>query len=132
MSEFPSEKSKMSAVAEMAMLCREAADSRAPAGNWKQRVSAVARTFGVGWSRAKDFYYATARRVDAEEMDRARAAIRELRARRQATELRTSFRVVANRLRQIDPDFYGDTIAALERVALPAGDVRRAGDHGAG
>lgn len=125
MSEKYPKASKMSSVAEMTALCREVADHRSPTGNWKDRVGAVARTFGFSWGRSKSFYYATARRVDAEEMDRARSAISELRAKRQARELENSFRIVADRLRQIDPSFHRDTIDVLERAAASGRDLDR-------
>lgn len=69
----------MSSVAEMSALVREAADY-APSSNWKERVRAAARALNIPFGRAKRHYYGEARRVEAEEMDRARAAIRELRA----------------------------------------------------
>jgi hypothetical protein len=69
----------MSSVAEMSSLVREAA-AYAPSSNWKDRVHAAARALSIPFGRAKRHYYGEARRVEAEEMDRARAAIRELRA----------------------------------------------------
>jgi hypothetical protein len=69
----------MSSVAEMSMLVREVADFAAPSPNWKDRVNAAARVLGLPFGRVKAHYYGEARRVDAEEMDRARATARELR-----------------------------------------------------
>lgn len=68
----------MSSVAEMSALVREAADY-APSPNWKDRVHAAARVLRLPFGRAKRLYYGEARRVDAEEMDNARAAIRAVR-----------------------------------------------------
>ena len=69
----------MSSLAEMHLLVHEAADYAAPGGNWKERVQAAARVLNLGWERSKAFYDRDARRVDAEEMDNARAAIQALR-----------------------------------------------------
>lgn len=69
----------MSSAAEISMLVREVADLTAPSQNWKDRVSAAARALGLPFGRVKSLYYGEARRVDAEEMDSARAAARELR-----------------------------------------------------
>lgn len=72
----------MSSVAEMSSLVREVADFAAPSPNWKDRVNAAARVLGLPFGRVKAHYYGEARRVEAEEMDRARAAARELREQR--------------------------------------------------
>ena len=84
MSEQRSERAEMSSAAEMSMLVREVADFAAPSPNWKDRVNAAARVLKLPFNRAKAHYYGEARRVDAEEMDRARAAARELRERQRA------------------------------------------------
>lgn len=77
-SKFHLERSEMS-LAEMRDIVHEAADYGAPNGGWKERVRAAAHALNLGWERSKAFYYSTARRVDAEEMDNARAAIRAVR-----------------------------------------------------
>jgi hypothetical protein len=78
MGEFRSEDSKLSSLAEMQSLVHQTADFTAGSGNWKDRVQAAARALGFGWSRTKDLYYQDARRIDAEEMDRARTVVRKL------------------------------------------------------
>jgi hypothetical protein len=78
MGEFRSEDSKLSSAVEMQTLVHQAADFTSPSGNWKDRVQAAARALGFGWSRTKDLYYQDARRIDAEEMDRARQVVRKL------------------------------------------------------
>lgn len=123
MSEIRSEETEMSSAAEMTALCRRIADNRASSGNWKDRVSAVARALGVNWSRAKDLYYEDARRIDSEEMDRARQVAREDAARRQARKQAREFAAVAAYLRQVDEDFHRDTIAHLEHASVCGGAV---------
>lgn len=86
MSELHSEDQELSSVAEMHALVHEAADYTASSQNWKDRVQAAARAFGLDWGRAKAFYYRDARRVDAKEMDDARRAIERLRRERERRE----------------------------------------------
>lgn len=78
MGEFRSEDPEVSSLAEMQSLVHATADFTSPSGNWKDRVQAAARALGFGWSRTKDLYYQDARRIDAEEMDRARQVVRKL------------------------------------------------------
>ena len=107
----------MSSVGEMHCLVHEAADFSAPSGNWKERVNAAARVFDLGWERAKAFYYSDARRVDAEEMDRARRAIKRLRAEsgnRKAAEHLAWLECELGRLRASGEEFHGPHVDGLE------------------
>lgn len=123
MREFTSEEREMSSVAELQMIAREVADFSAPSGGWKVRVRAVAHALGLEWGRAKGAYYGQIMRVDAEEMDRARKRLREIRARVAAREQARQFSATAAYLRQVDPDFHRHTIAHLEHAVFSAGDV---------
>lgn len=116
MSEFSTEDREMSSVAEMQMIAREVADYSAPSAGWKLRVRAVANVLGLDWGRAKGAYYGQIRRVDAEEMDRARKRLREVRARASAREQARQFAATVAYLRESDPDFHSGTIALLERA----------------
>ena len=108
----------MSSVAEMSSLVREAAAFGAPASsNWKERVRAAARVLSIPFGRAKRHYYGEARRVDAEEMDRARAAIRELREakRRQREQDHLAWlECELGRLRASGEEFHGAHVDGLE------------------
>lgn len=123
-SETHSKDDEMSSVNEMHCLVHEAANFAAPTGNWKDRVQAASRAFGLGWERAKAFYYRDARRVDAEEMDRARRAIAKLRAeardRKNAEHLAWLNRSLAH-LQASDPEFFGQDISRLERALAGVG-----------
>lgn len=119
----------------MSALVREAADRAADTTNWKERVHAAARALHMPFGRAKRLYYGEARRVDAEEMDRARAAIEELREaklRRQAGEHIAWLNATVERLRQTDEEFHGFNIDGLERAVARLGASGGAvGDPGA-
>lgn len=116
MAKHPLENSKMSCEA-MKMLAHEIADLSADGPNWKQRVEAVATAINSSFGRAFTLYYATARRVDADEMDAARAAKNELKnkeeARKNAEHLLWLESQIAG-LREGDADFRGPHINALE------------------
>lgn len=83
MPEYPSQQPELSSLDEMSGLVREVADHAAPSTNWKDRVRAAARVLSLTPARAKALYYREARRVEAGEMDRARAATARFRAARQ-------------------------------------------------
>lgn len=120
MGEFRSEDSEMSSLVEMQNLVHEAADYTAHSDNWKDRVQAAARAFGFGWSRTKDLYYQDARRVNAEEMDRARKVVRRLkneRQRREAAEHVAWLRRTVKSLRAGGAELDGGSLDALERLA---------------
>lgn len=123
-SELDLEDSELSSVGEMHCLVHEAADYGAPSGNWKDRVNAAARALDLGWERTKAFYYRDARRVEAEEMDRARRAIKRLRAEaraRKTSEHLAWLNTTLAHLRETDPDFHGEQIAGLERALSRVG-----------
>lgn len=79
MREKRSESDEMTTAApfdEMHDLVRRAAGPHAP---WKIRVRVAARTIGISFSRAKDFYYRNPKaRVWPEELERARRAAQTL------------------------------------------------------
>lgn len=115
----------MSSVGEMHCLVHEAADFTAPAGNWKERVRAAARAFDLGWERAKAFYYRDARRVEAEEMDRARRAIKRLRE--EARERKHAEHLLwleseIGRLRATGEELHGPHVDGLEHFLRLARD----------
>jgi hypothetical protein len=128
-SEHRSKSVEMSSETEMTMLVHEAADFGASSPNWKERVHAAARLLSLPFSRAKAHYYREARRVDAGEMDYARAAIRALReqrGRQKAVELVDNLNRTVAYLRSADPDGYSADIAALEHALSRAGVLHRA------
>lgn len=114
----------MSSVAEMSALAHEAADFTAPSSNWKDRVQAAARTFGLPFGRTKRFYFGEARRVEAGEMDVARAAVDELREaklRREAERHIAWLRSTVEHLRQTDEELGGFDVDGLERALSRSG-----------
>lgn len=122
MSEQRSKGAELSSVAEMSSLVREVADFTAPSPNWKERVRAAARVLKLPFNRAKAHYYGEARRVDAEEMDRARAAIEELREaalQRKSAEHLAWLNSTVERLRQTDEEFHSFDVDGLERAVWP-------------
>lgn len=109
----------MSSVAEMSMLVREVADRSAQSPNWKDRVNAAARVLGLPFGRVKAHYYGEARRVDAEEMDRARAAARELRERERIERENAHLAWLEcqiGRLRETGEEFHGPHVDGLEHL----------------
>lgn len=108
----------------MTSLVHEVANYLAPSTNWKERVRAAARALQLPFGRAKAHYYREARRVDAEEMDRARAAAEELREasiRRKAQEHIAWLNSTIEHLRQTDEEFHGVDVAGLERAVARLG-----------
>lgn len=130
----------MSSAAEMSSLVREVADFAAPSPNWKDRVNAAARVLRLPFGRVKSLYYGDARRIDAEEMDRARAAAEQLREaglRRKAAEHIAWLNSTIERLRTVDPEFHSVDVVGLERAVARLGsfgssmaDPGAAGDTG--
>ena len=116
----------MSSVAEMSALVREVADYSAPSTNWKERVHAASRVLKLPFGRAKAHYYGEARRVDAEEMDRARAAAEELREaklRRRSAEHLQWLNATVEHLRQTDEEFHSVDLVGLERAIARLGSL---------
>lgn len=119
----------MSSVAEMSALAHEAADLTAISSNWKDRVSAAARVLNLTFGRAKRVYFREARRVDAKEMDRARAAIDELREaelRRQSHVHIEWLRRTVEQVRAAGEELDGFDVDGLERALSRAGASGRA------
>lgn len=124
MSEYRSKEAELSSAAEMTALVREVADSSAPTRNWKDRVHAASRILRLPFGRTKAHYYGEARRVDAEEMDRARAAaeeLREARLRKQAGEHLAWLNTTIEHLRQTDEEFHSFNVDGLERALARLG-----------
>jgi hypothetical protein len=122
----------MSSVAEMQSLAHEAADLTALSSNWKDRVQAAARAVDLSFGRAKRLYFREARRVDAGEMDRARAAIEELREaslRREASAHLTWLRSTVEQVREAGEELDGFDVAGLERALARVGARHRAVGH---
>ncbi len=92
----------------------EIADLAANSTGWEDRVKAVAKRTGFTFSRAKTFLYGEARTVEAHEHIIAKAALRELRAKRQANEQHERLLSTITYLRETDEDFYSPTINSLE------------------
>ena len=129
MSEQHSAEAKLSSVAEISALAHEAADLTAGSGNWKDRVRAAARAFGMSFGRAKRVYFKEVRRVDAEEMDVARAAVEQLREaalQRQSVGHIAWLRATVEHLRQTDEEFHRFDVDGLERAISRASAPRRA------
>lgn len=122
----------MSSEAEMSTLVREVANYVAPSANWKERVRAAARVLGLPFGRVKAHYYREARRVEAEEMDRARAAAEQLREasiRRKAAEHIAWLNSTIEHLRTVDPEFHSVDVSGLERAVARLGLSSGAVDH---
>ena len=114
----------MTSEAEMSALVHEVAGYAAPSTNWKERVQAAARALKLPFGRAKAHYYGEARRVDAGEMDRARAVAEEFREatlRRKAAEHVAWLSATVEHLRQTDEEFHGVDIVGLERAIARLG-----------
>lgn len=123
-SELRSKRPEVSSEAEMSSLVHEVANYLAPSTNWKERVRAAARALNLPFGRAKAHYYREARRVDAEEMDVARAKAEELREasiRRKAAEHLSWLNSTVEHLRQTDEEFHSFDVAGLERAIARLG-----------
>jgi len=87
-------------------------------GNIKAAIYAAYRKLRLSTERrAESIWYATAKRIEANEMD----ALREEKARQEAHAQQLRLHQTAAYLRQIDADFYSDTIDTLERVTHRVG-----------
>lgn len=83
----------------------------------------------MSFGRAKRVYFQEVRRVDAEEMDVARAAVEQLREaalQRQSAGHLAWFRSTVEHLRQTDEEFHSFDVAGLERALARAGASGRA------
>lgn len=110
MSEFASEKSEMSSVAEASLLIRKAAEPRPVGDSVKMAIRRAAHRLGLTFTSAKTIWYGEARRIDAHEMDALRGM-----AQRYAN--------IAATLRHQDEDFYGHYANAFESIANDIGAV---------
>ena len=108
-------------VQQMQRWSNEVADLTARSTNMKDRISAVAKAFGVEWGRAKSFYYGNVRRGEGFEKDAARAAVTALRAQHAETDLQNSLMSSADHLERLDPELYGETIAELRNAIVSEG-----------
>ena len=121
----------MSAVAEAAHLIRQVAEPRPVGDSVKSAVSRAAARCGFDLERARAIWYATARRIEAGEMDRLRAVVtgrqakREEAARNERNELADRIAAIEARLASIDEDFYRPARAALRAsMGAPVGAGR--------
>ena len=108
----------MSAVAEASFRLRQIAEPRPVGDSVKAAINRAAKRAGLTPGRVEDLWYGEARMIKAEEMDAIRRAdatrqAKEKSAREQAAELGALFAGVAERLRQIDPDFHSHNVAQL-------------------
>ena len=106
--------SETASIQEMRDVLHEIADITTPSKRWKARVTAAAKAAGLPWSRAKDLYYQNAHTVKDHEGRAARAALREIKAKRQAYEQHQSIHQTLAYMRQTDPDFHSPSIDRLE------------------
>ena len=108
---------------EMHHLVQRAAGPHAP---WKVRVARAARTLGISFNRAKDFYYRDRRiNVGAEELERCRAAAAKVADENPIEDLRTlvvQMDAIAERLERlgVGPD--------ARRARDAANKIRRVAD----
>ena len=85
-------------------------------GNWKVRVQRVRRHLGCTFNRAKDILYGDERiSIKAEEIDR----LREIKISLDSD--RTRISGLRTCLAEIDPEFHGPTIEALDRALRTLG-----------
>lgn len=115
MSEFSSERSEMSSVAEASLLVRKVAEPRPVGDKVKSAIRRAAQRLGWPFSRTKDIWYEDARRIDAHEMDALRG-------------LAERYANIAATLRYQDEDFHRTQADALEYFANRLGGVDRTGD----
>jgi hypothetical protein len=121
----------VSAVAEAAFRLRRIAEPRPVGDRVKAAIDRAAKRAGLPTQRVENLWYGEARVVRAEEMDAIRRADaarqnKEKSAREQAAELGALFAGVAERLRQIDPDFHRNDVAQLLDAASVLGAPHRA------
>lgn len=91
-------------------LARSYADCVAVSSNFKARITAVARGFGVTWSRARGIYFGDARKIEAWEYRQAKRALELERQRQEAREIHRQFLRTADHLERIDPVRYRNAI----------------------
>lgn len=117
MFEKQSDKSAMSSSSEASALVRQIAEPRPVGDSIKSAIGRASRRLGFSFSRTKDIWYAHARRIHADEIDR----LRDHAGRREAALAIENLLVMRNRLAAIDPEFHRDTIDALERALNSVG-----------
>lgn len=98
----------MSSVSEASLLLRRAAEPRGIGDSVKSAIRRAANKIGFTYSRAKDIWYANARRIDADEMDALR---------REAKKQAATYDRIAHAMASTDADFYREDIAALVYAA---------------
>lgn len=121
MSDFPLEQSEMSSVVEASELVRRVAEPRAVGDSVKAAIVRAARRLGFPHSRTKDLWYAHARRIDADEMDRLREEAGRVEARIAVAHLLG----LRNSLTAADPDFHRPQIVALDDALRALGSEVR-------
>lgn len=124
----------VSAVAEAAFRLRRIAEPRPVGDRIKPAIERAAKRAGLPTQRVENLWYGEARVVKAEEMDAIRRAdearqAKEQSAREQAAELGALFAGIAERLRQVDPDFHSQNVTDLLDAARLLGAPHRAVAH---
>ncbi len=117
MSDSASEFSEMSSVSEASVLLRRVAGPREAGDSVKTLIRRAARRLGWEFSRTRGLWYAAARRIDSEEMDRLRSEA----SRAEAQALQQRISSLHARLAATDAEFHRDTIDALERALRAMG-----------
>lgn len=110
MSDHLSGKCEMSAVTEASVLCRRVAEPRPVGDSVKSAIVRAANRLGFAFTRTRDIWYAHARRINAEEIDRLREAAAKVEARIAMANLVA----LRERLAQTDPGFHEPAISALD------------------
>ena len=118
MTEYPSERSEMSAITEASGLVQTLAEPRPVSDSVKAAIGRAARRLGWAYSRTKDIWYRDARiTIKADEIDQLRAA-----AARHELDIAVAH-VVALRqsLAATDPALHRQVIASLDSALLSLG-----------
>lgn len=124
----------MNPTAEAAHLMRCIAKPRPVGDSVKSAIVRAARRAGIGYERAKSFWYGEARRVDASEMDALRAVA--AKRQHQAEEIaRHEYRELLDRIARLearllaaDEDFHRTDVDALRSASGRVGRPDRALD----
>src|ERR1700722_8847525 len=112
-------------VSEASVLIRQVAEPRPGGDSVKAAIRRAARRLGFEHSRAKDIWYANARRINAEEID----ALRRATSRRNQEEVVRAEAIVAidrlvalpEPLASTDKDFHRETLAQIDDVLRAMG-----------
>ena len=105
----------MSALVEAQSLVRKVAEPVPAGDSVKAAIVRASRRLKWNYNRVKSLWYADERaRVSGDELNQLRAVAKQHTA-GHADDLMARLEYIEERLRQIDPDFYGSDIASLRR-----------------